>query len=91
MIMYVGVTDGNWYQQLSALKPDEVNFWNPSGRPFKALQEGELFLFKLHAPHNYIVGGGYYVRFSALPPFLAWQAFGEKMEQKHMMNFMQDF
>lgn len=78
MIMYVGVTDGNWYQQLSALKPDEVNFWNPSGRPFKALQEGELFLFKLHAPHNYIVGGGYYVRFSALPPFLAWQAFGKK-------------
>ena len=78
MIMYVGVTDWNWFQQLSTQKPDEVNFWSPSGRPFKALQEGELFLFKLHAPRNYIVGGGYFVRFSALPPFLAWQAFGEK-------------
>ena len=78
MIMYVGVTDKNWYQQLSAQRPDEVNFWSPSGRSFKALQEGELFLFKLHAPDNYIVGGGYFVRFSALPPFLAWQAFGEK-------------
>jgi len=89
MIMYVGVTDENWYQQLSAQKPDEVNFWNPSGRPFKAIQEGELFLFKLHAPRNYIVGGGYFVRFSALPPFLAWQAFGEKNGTKTYAEFCQ--
>lgn len=87
MVMYVGVTDTNWYQQLSAQKPDEVNFWNPSGRPFKALQEGELFLFKLHKPNNYIVGGGYFVRFSALPPFLAWQAFGEKNGTKTYQEF----
>jgi hypothetical protein len=26
--------------------------------PFRALQPGELFLFKLHAPLNFIVGGG---------------------------------
>ncbi len=89
MIMYVGVTDENWYQQLSAQKPDEVNFWSPSGRPFKALQEGELFLFKLHAPRNYIVGGGFFVRFSALPPFLAWQAFGEKNGTKTYAEFCQ--
>ncbi len=87
MVMYVGVTDENWYQQLSVLKPDEVNFWNPSGRPFKALQEGELFLFKLHAPRNYIVGGGFFVRFSTLPPFLAWQAFGEKNGTKTYNEF----
>ena len=87
MVMYVGVTDFSWYQQLSAQRPDEVNFWNPSGRPFKALQEGELFLFKLHKPRNYIVGGGYFVRFSALPPFLAWQAFGEKNGTKSYQEF----
>ena len=87
--MYVGVTDENWYRQLSAQKPDEVNFWSPSGRPFKALQEGELFLFKLHAPRNYIVGGGYFVRFSALPPFLAWQAFGEKNGTRSYEEFYQ--
>ncbi len=86
MVLYVGVTDENWYQQLSAQKPDEVNFWSPSGRPFKALQEGELFLFKLHAPRNYIVGGGFFVRFSALPPFLAWQAFGEKIRMRCQWN-----
>ena len=37
-----------------------------------------MFLFKLHHPANYIVGGGFYVRFSLLPTFLAWQAFGIK-------------
>ena len=34
MIMYVGVTNENWYRQLSEQRPDEVNFWSPSGRPF---------------------------------------------------------
>jgi putative restriction endonuclease len=76
--IYVGVTDKNWYEQLKSLVTDEVNFWNPGGSPFRALQENELFLFKLHYPDNYIVGGGFFVRFSLLPPFLAWQAFGEK-------------
>lgn len=61
------------------LAPDEVNFWQPSGtRNFKVLQSGEPFLFKLHAPHNFIVGGGFFVRYSALPASLAWDAFGQK-------------
>lgn len=78
MNIYVGVTDKNWYEQLKSQATDEVNFWNPGGSPFRALQENELFLFKLHYPDNYIVGGGFFVRFSLLPSFLAWQAFGEK-------------
>jgi putative restriction endonuclease len=79
MKIWVGVTDGEWFQFLRALKPDEVNFWQPSGgRPFKVLQPGELFLFKLHSPHNFIVGGGVFVRHTALPFSVAWQAFGEK-------------
>jgi putative restriction endonuclease len=61
------------------LSPDEVNFWQPSGsKTFRALQSGEPFLFKLHAPHNYIVGGGFFVRYSALPASLAWEAFQRK-------------
>ena len=33
-------------------------------------------MFKLHSPHNFIVGGGFFVRYSALPARLAWDAFG---------------
>ena len=78
MQIYVGITDYNWFQFLKARKADEVNFWKPGSQPFKALQENDLFLFKLHAPQNYIVGGGYFVKYSLLPTYLAWDAFGEK-------------
>ncbi len=78
MKIYIGVTDWDWYQLLKAEKCDEVNFWTPSARNFKALQPNDLFLFKLHQPHNYIVGGGYFVRNSILPSYLAWDAFGIK-------------
>ncbi len=78
MKFYVGVTDKNWFDQLKASNSSEVNFWKPGSSTFKALQPYDLFLFKLHAPYNYIVGGGFFVRFSLLPVFLAWQAFGEE-------------
>lgn len=64
-----------------AQQPDieEVNYWQPSGSVgFKALQPGEPFLFKLHSPRNYIVGGGFFAHWSPLPVSLAWEAFGGK-------------
>lgn len=50
---YVAATDYDWYRFLQA-RPElrEVNFWRPSGSPFRALTSGELFFFKLKAPHN---------------------------------------
>lgn len=79
MNFYVGVTDSKWFNFLASIQPDEVNFWFPSiGSGFKALQFGEPFLFKLHSPENYIVGGGFFVRYSPLPLTIAWEAFGEK-------------
>lgn len=78
MRMYVGITDKNWYEILKKEKCDEVNFWKPGNSNFKALKENDIFLFKLHSPYDYIVGGGYFVRFSILPTRLAWQAFGIK-------------
>jgi len=79
MRLFVAVTDYEWFR-LHASKPgvEEVNFWRPSPRvTFKALQPGELFLFKLHAPRNYIAGGGFFSKFVQLPVSLAWEAFGE--------------
>ena len=76
--LIVAVTDGDWFEHLRR-KPDlaEVNFWAPSAANFKALEPGELFLFKLHAPRNVIVGGGVFTYANALPCSLAWEAFGE--------------
>ena len=77
--IFVGVTDQDWFDYLAVAKPDEVNFWAPSGRAnFRALQPGELFLFKLHAPRNFIVGGGVFSHASNVPLSLAWEAFGTK-------------
>jgi putative restriction endonuclease len=74
----VGITVYDWFQFLSSRSGlDEVNFWQPGGRTlFKALLPGELFLFKLHSPRNFIVGGGVFAHSDILPVSLAWEAFG---------------
>jgi putative restriction endonuclease len=76
--LVVAVTDSDWFERLRQ-NPDlsEVNFWAPSAANFRALRPGELFLFKLHAPRNVIVGGGIFAHANALPCSLAWEAFGE--------------
>jgi putative restriction endonuclease len=77
---YVAVTDNDWFRFLKQRPSlDEVNFWQPGGnRLFGTLQPNEPFLFKLHYPDNYIVGGGLFAHSSILPFSLAWDAFGEK-------------
>lgn len=76
--LVIAVTDGDWFDMLRQ-QPNlgEVNFWAPSAASFRALQPGELFLFKLHAPRNFIVGGGVFAYANALPCSLAWEAFRE--------------
>ena len=77
--LFVAITDRSWFDLLSVERPDEVNFWQPSGfRNFKAVSVGELFLFKLHAPNDFIVGGGVFSHASNVPLSLAWEAFGIK-------------
>lgn len=76
--LVIAVTDGDWFDMLRK-QPNlsEVNFWAPSGANFRALQPGEMFLFKLHSPRNVIVGGGIFAYSNVLPCSLAWEAFGE--------------
>ena len=76
--LVIAVTDGEWFDMLRQ-QPNlaEVNFWAPSAANFRALQPGEMFLFKLHAPRNVIVGGGIFAYANALPCSLAWEAFRE--------------
>ncbi len=77
MRAFIGITDGDWFDLLSSLDSvDEVNFWQPSGNSkFRALEQGELFLFKLHSPRNYIVGGGFFGYSTLLPVTVAWETF----------------
>lgn len=75
--IWIGVTDNDWFRFLRDQPGiDEVNFWQPSGgREFRVLRPGDLFLFKLHSPLNYIVGGGFFVRFVSFPYQFVWETF----------------
>jgi putative restriction endonuclease len=77
---FIANTDFDWFTVLSQVpEVEEVNFWRPSPRvPFKALQRGEPFFFRLKAPHHAIGGFGLYDRYEALQVWLAWDAFGVK-------------
>jgi putative restriction endonuclease len=81
MRYWVAITDYDWFRFLAA-RPHlpEVNFWQPSaGRRPVTLDEGALFLFKLHAAHGgWIVGGGFFVKYEAMPVRWTWDAFGEE-------------
>ena len=77
MKLFVGVTNDDWFRFLAERNPDEVNFWRPrSQNDFKALRSGDVFLFKLHSPLDFIAGGGVFLKHTFLPLQLAWQAFG---------------
>ena len=81
MRYWIGITDYDWFRFLAA-RPElpEVNFWQPSaGRRPVTLEQGALFLFKLHAPQGgWIVGGGFFVKYEAMPIRWTWDAFGEE-------------
>ena len=74
----VAVPDSDWFEYLRA-RPEltEVNVWSPNPRTFRALTPGELFLFKLKAPVDRIVGGGVFAHANEMPSSLAWEAFSE--------------
>ena len=54
----------------------EVNFWRPGGGGFQALRPGEPFFFKTHAPHNRVVGGGFFGGAARAAASEAWELLG---------------
>jgi len=79
MKIYVAVTDDAWFNYLRGLNPppDEINFWKPGGQRLNHAV-GTPWLFKLHAPKNYIVGGGYFTYSTQMPLNIAWESFEQK-------------
>lgn len=77
----MGVTDGDWIIQLSALPYlDQANFWLPSSNQgFAALEHGGLFLFKSKfGDGNQIVGAGIFDDFVKARVLDAWDWFGPR-------------
>lgn len=78
MKFYLGVTDINWYNYLSKINPEDINFWKPGGQTdFKILSPGEPFLFKLKV-HNVIGGIGFFFKYEQMELSLAWDIFGDR-------------
>lgn len=82
---YVGITDTSWFNYICTQYKNGnlnqfLNFWTPGKKEFKVLEEGELFLFKLHNKmrneHGEIVGGGYFYGYEKMSPADAWSRFG---------------
>ena len=79
MKYYLGATDWKWYSYLSSCAPEDVNFWRPGGQtPFRVLEPGGPFLFKLKSPYNAIGGIGFFAAQTQLPLSLAWETFGNR-------------
>src|SRR5690348_12987117 len=76
MRFYIGTTDYHWYDYLSRINPEDVNFWQPGGKTnFKILGSGGPFLFKLKSPYNAIAGIGFFSSHTFLPISIAWDTF----------------
>lgn len=79
MKYFVAVTDKSWFSCLASLQPTEANFWRPTASDsFRAISQGSPFLFKLHFPDDFVVGGGFFIKYEALPLSIAWESFGNK-------------
>lgn len=77
---FIAPTDFDWYQYLSARPAEnEVNFWKPSARPFKALKRGEPLFFKLKARHGHrVVGFGLFLTYAPMSIQQSWSLFGSQ-------------
>lgn len=79
MKFYLGNTDLQWFNYLSKISPEDVNFWQPGGKSnFKFLPQGAPFLFKLKKPYHAIGGVGFFTSQTFLPVNMAWEIFKER-------------
>lgn len=88
MNYYIGVTNQQWYEQLRNKCFDIVNFWRPGSTNFKSLKPGELFLFKLHSPNDYIAGVGYFSSFKKMPVKTAWEIYQARNGVENYKEFI---
>jgi HNH endonuclease len=75
--VFIANTDNAWFDFLASNSTSaEVNFWWPGEMGFRAIQPGELLVFRLKSPRNKIGGFGVFSSHSLLPIQIAWDTFG---------------
>lgn len=75
--LFIANTDNSWFDFLASEPAlTEVNFWWPGEMAFRAIQPGELLVFRLKSPRNKIGGFGIFSSHSLLPVQMAWETFG---------------
>jgi putative restriction endonuclease len=90
MKIYLGNTDYEWFNYLSKIQPEDINFWQPGGKSnFKVLNSGSPFLFKLKSPINKIGGVGFFSSQTFLPIDMAWDIFEERNGCDSLLRFKQ--
>lgn len=87
--VYVGNTDHDWFDFLAGSGAlEEVNFWQPSAKNFRAISTGEFFAFRLKSPRNAIGGFGVVSSAQQLPIQVAWDTFGTGNGVKSISDFI---
>lgn len=77
--LYVANTDNYWFDFLKERAPlEDVNFWKPKPQTFRAISEGQLFVFRLKSPRDVIGGYGILASSINVPIQLAWDSLGER-------------
>ncbi|MDD6396562.1 MAG: HNH endonuclease [Firmicutes bacterium] len=71
-----------------------INFWTLGMKKFKALEAGDLFLFKLHnrkstGENGEIVGGAFFSHYEILSIYDAWEKYG-RGNGRESLQVMQD-
>jgi putative restriction endonuclease len=95
----VGVTDSRWATFLRDHPSiTEANFWQPSPHSFKALTEGEPFLFKTKHPRTFpgldmpgyaLVGGGFFEQYFEMTVSEAWTIWGRGNGASNELELLQ--
>jgi HNH endonuclease len=87
--LYVANTDNEWFDFLKARSPlEDVNFWKPTPQTFRAIGEGQLFVFRLKSPRDKIGGYGVLASSINVPIQLAWDALGERNGSPSMAHMI---
>ena len=87
--LYVANTDNEWFDFLKARSPlEDVNFWKPTPQTFRAIDEGQLFVFRLKSPRNRIGGYGVLASSINVPIQLAWDSLGDRNGSPSMAHMI---